>query len=143
MFAGIAHQLHPAVQPQFFGYVRPMTFRRANADVQFFADLAIGIALHDQFEHFDFARRQRFSGLRRQWPAASWLLQSRRTMDGSTYKSPRKMRLDGRDQLSLGRMFQNIPGRASLDRLAQQGLIFVNGQNQDMHAGELRLDLAG
>ncbi len=91
MVAGITDQFDPAVQSQFIRDIGPMTFDGTDADGEVLTDLAIGVSINYQFKNL-FSREVRVSTEVDWSEAACPGSPSRvRTMEGSTYKSPRKM----------------------------------------------------
>lgn len=49
VFAGITHQIDPAVQIELLHQVGAVSLHRAHADAQRIRDLAVGMPLYDQF----------------------------------------------------------------------------------------------
>src|SRR3990172_2030872 len=53
---GVANEIDPALQAEFAGEIGPMALNGPHADVELCSDLAVGVALDNQFQNLHFTR---------------------------------------------------------------------------------------
>src|SRR3990172_3983477 len=132
----VAHQLDAAVQAQLVHQVRAVALDRAHAQIQRLRNLRVRNPACDEPQHLDLARTERFRadcstsrGLRR-------VGQQGAGQSGVDVQVAARDGADGVDQLRLGGALRDVSRRAGADRLAQQALVFVSGEDQDASIGQ-------
>ena len=98
-----------------------------DAELELRGDLAVRMAVADQLQHFELARRQ---------AVVAFAFQRRRPRHpGSSTVSPGGDPLHRRRQVEIERVLQNVAARAGVHRLAHQRLLGVHAEHQDRDAG--------